>query len=946
MPYNTFFLKVRHCFHAIVVVCLLTTQTLHASWQIPIMHYSPVDYEGGTQNWQMAQQQNGWIYAANNYGLLEFDGETWSLYGVWNSTTIHAVLPEKNCMYVGATNDFGVFRPNAYGGLVYEPLTTGLTEAECQFGEIWSITRVGDCLYFQARHHVFRLSDDGDITVVYSPARIYCCTAHDGALYAATSDGVSVLSGTKLVTIHGSSQLQGLEIRSLCELDDDRLLIATDFKGFYVLDNNEILPFKTEADAFLRRNQLYTCAVRDGQLAVGTVLDGVVLMDTQGGNCRYISTHDGLQNNTVLSLMFDSDGNLWAGLDQGIDCILLSLPLRYLADGTEMRYGAGYAAQAFNGNLYLGTNQGLYVLRNFDVANPSRLTNTKVEFVEGSLGQVWSLTEVDGRLLCCHNRGLYEVVGNRLRLLCDEEGFWRIRPLRDGQWIAGTYRGFYRIDGGGVYRLPGVDETALQFEVDVRGEIWLCTLHGLQHIWLNETGDSLRAEYVYRVDVPHNYVNIACVLDTVYMCSEDFVYRVDANGSGDAKHALDWLAGMQLYGFLQVDADGSVWYQVHDAIHVKDKDGRCQTPINKHLTIPGFANLYCLGNGNAILGGEKGFYLLSANGETLPLLSDEDRHLYVRQIQVISPFDSVVYGENLWSEDRIIELPAADYSLQFQMGVSFMGGQDILYATYLEPMEKNYSSWTVNSSKMYNGLKAGNYTLHMRAMVRGQVLERTLSFRILPPWYRTWWANTMYGVALVLLLVGVLWYVQRKLRESKRRFEQEKIEELRESKMKILELENEKNQIELQSKSQELSNLLLKQVNKNELVSVVLEDVRRVMDSMLHDKHQDAMQRLKSLQSKLQKSSDADVDWKRFEDNFDAVNASFLKNLTRKYPWMTKNEKKLCVYIKMGLLTKEMAPLMRLTTRGVEMVRYRMRQKMELDPQVNLKEYFEQLSEE
>ena len=58
---------------------------------------------------------------------------------------------------------------------------------------------------------------------------------------------------------------------------------------------------------------------------------------------------------------------------------------------------------------------------------------------------------------------------------------------------------------------------------------------------------------------------------------------------------------------------------------------------------------------------------------------------------------------------------------------------------------------------------------------------------------------------------------------------------------------------------------------------------------------------------------------------------------------MNKQERRLCVYIKMGLQTKEIAPLLNMTTRGVEMIRYRLRQKMELDSDINLKQYFNEM---
>ncbi len=104
-------------------------------------------------------------------------------------------------------------------------------------------------------------------------------------------------------------------------------------------------------------------------------------------------------------------------------------------------------------------------------------------------------------------------------------------------------------------------------------------------------------------------------------------------------------------------------------------------------------------------------------------------------------------------------------------------------------------------------------------------------------------------------------------------------------------------------------------------------------------------ERLNNLKQHItSKAGDESIDWQRFEENFDEVNAGFCKCLTERFPWMSKQERKLCVYIHMGMLTKEMGPMLGLSTRGVEMLRYRMRCKMDLDPQANLKDYLTKIT--
>lgn len=938
--------KILHRLCCLILLFYFTTQSLYADWQRPVIHYTPIDYTAGTQNWQITESANSWIYAANNYGLLEFDGAEWNLYGVWNSTTTRAILVDGERIYAGVTNDFGVFRPNEIGRMDYQSLAHYLPNEHKKFGEIWSITKIDNTLYFQARHHIFRLTPDGNITTVYSSARIYCCTAHDGALYAATSEGLSVLSGTKLITLHGSDILCSGEIRSLTMIDKDRLLIGTDFQGLYVLENNQIRRFPTDADNFLRTNQLYTLAYRNDQIAIGTVLDGIVLMNTQGTNCQYVSRKQGLQNNTILSLTFDHNGNLWAGLDQGIDCIVLSSPMTFLSDGATS-YGSGYTAAVYHNDLYLGTNQGLYRVSNFKADDPSALKGD-IHLVEGSLGQVWNLAVVNNQLLCCHNRGLFSVEKDHLRPICTEEGFWKIRPYDSDTYIAGTYGGFYKIDSHNqAHRLVGINETAMLYETDATGAIWLCTNHGLIQATLNETKDSLLTIIHFENEyLPDNHVAIARVRDSVFISSRDFIYKIDENGT--PKHCDNWntLQGCHRYNFIHEDSDNRIWYQIDDALYVREEDGSTQTIANHKLSIPGFSNLLCLGNGYAILGSIYGFHLINLHHEHELRTYDNRSELYIRTIRTLTPTDSIVYGERHSQRGLKITLPSNDYSLEVNLASS-IAEQDTRYAMYLEPIEHGYNAYSTSPQRTFHQLKYGSYTLHARAIINDSVREeRTLQIRIRAPWYRSIVAKIGYTLIILLLIIYFIFYVSRRIRESKERLEQEKQEELRISRMKILELENEKTHIELQAKSQELSNLLLNEVNKNELAEAILADIRRVVDDLTQKKNAEALQRLRQLQDKLARSSDSDIDWKRFEDNFDIVNTSFLKKLTAAHPWMTQNEKKLCVYIKMGLLTKEMAPLMGLTTRGVEMIRYRLRQKLGFSEQISLKEYLLRLNEQ
>ncbi len=84
-------------------------------------------------------------------------------------------------------------------------------------------------------------------------------------------------------------------------------------------------------------------------------------------------------------------------------------------------------------------------------------------------------------------------------------------------------------------------------------------------------------------------------------------------------------------------------------------------------------------------------------------------------------------------------------------------------------------------------------------------------------------------------------------------------------------------------------------------------------------------------------------EWEGFEEHFDMLHDDFIKKLKKRYPTLSMQELKLCAYLKMKLSTKEMARQMRLSVRGIETGRYRLRKKMGLGDGENLAAYLERI---
>lgn len=138
-------------------------------------------YGGGTQNWTITRDNNGWIYAANNSGLLQFDGYSWHLFS--NGMIIRTAYHDgKERIYVGAFNNFGYFSPDEKGAMHYHSLSDSLEDKYRNFSDVWDIYCIDHSIYFVSYNHIFKLTND-EITVIQSKERMLCSANINGNLY-------------------------------------------------------------------------------------------------------------------------------------------------------------------------------------------------------------------------------------------------------------------------------------------------------------------------------------------------------------------------------------------------------------------------------------------------------------------------------------------------------------------------------------------------------------------------------------------------------------------------------------------------------------------------------------------------------------------------------------------------------------------------------------------
>ena len=87
-----------------------------------IQNYSVKDYKASCQNWDLSVSYNGFIYAANNSGLLSFDGNNWQLHEMPDKSELYHVTYWRDTLYTKGEESMGYWLRDDFGLLHYTPV--------------------------------------------------------------------------------------------------------------------------------------------------------------------------------------------------------------------------------------------------------------------------------------------------------------------------------------------------------------------------------------------------------------------------------------------------------------------------------------------------------------------------------------------------------------------------------------------------------------------------------------------------------------------------------------------------------------------------------------------------------------------------------------------------------------------------------------------------------
>lgn len=933
-----------------IILCLSTLSVYPSIWQRQITNYDRNMYQAGFQNWMITQSGNGWLYIANSNGLLEFDGVYWNLYPM-NGKIVRCIKISGERIYVGGSSEFGYFAPKENGQLVY----TSLSNPHRQWGgEVWNILEAGGKLYFIDEYYIQIFEGDKLQKRIESQTKIDCSAVINGRVYVGTPKGIYNVDNEGRLQWHSESKaLEGDKIVELLPYDG-QLLIVTALSGIYNMKEGQLKRISSSADSFINENQLFCASINGNQLVLGSIQNGALLVDLKNGtSAESFNLKRGLKNNTILKTFFDIEGNLWLGMDKGISRIDLKSPILPMF-ATESPIGTGYCSAIYNGELYLGTNQGIYKVTGDGHFLP----------IADSEGQIWSMLLYDNSLFCSGDNGIV-VIGNRGTYKIKQRGAWEVQPMKTdrNKLIVGTYSGFSILEKKGASWLFShhieqfYSSTRGFIEDDVPNVFWVTDRGNIQKVTLSEDIANVKEIKSYLLN------GIALKENTFYrrvdnnliICTEGGIYIYSRLTDDFNRHIQleSLLNGAAYYRYLYVDQLKNIWF-------VKDRElsfleytskgysKKIQSWDFHNQLIDNYENVMLTDSSMAVIAIDNAFVKLDLHNNREAKMPDA----FIRRIKT-SKKDSIVCYNGIGT----FTLPYTDNTINIYYGsTDFAENSNTLYSYRLRDLEPDWSIPSGKTSKEYTNLHEGEYVFEVKTVSidgekEGKVIR--IPFRVLPPWYRSIWMYCLY--CIIILVVFYIIYKKtvskqkKELRLKKDELRRQSVRHEIERKLKdqeIYTLQNERLRQDLHYKTQELTGYILNLQRKNEILEGLKKNVLTILKAIDEKKEpSEIKQRSTRLISLINSNIEHDKDFEVFESNFDSIHQGFFKILDKKYPQLSKNDRVLCAYLKMNLSTKEIAPLLNISVRGVEITRYRLRKKMNLNRDINLNEFMQNLAD-
>ncbi|MGB8317633.1 MAG: ATP-binding protein [Ignavibacteriaceae bacterium] len=763
-------------------------------------YFSPKEYNANASNWCIAQDNRGIMYFGNEHGLLEYDGTSWRRIKIPYSADVRTIAVDNNGkIFITASSDFGYLNPDSVGQLQFISLKGQLDKVRKIDKEFWDVAVNPKGVFYKTADEIIRWNGK-DFKIWDSVFAFRLYKIGDNIYSRNQGKGLMKIEGDSISVIPGGDYFRDTGVYDMLPLSEPgqnnpgKILITTNYSGLFNYDGEKNVPFKTDIDEFLKKNQVYnTCILKNGGIAIATQRGGVAIINRNGKLVRMLNQNSGLPTNVAYDVYPDKSGGVWIATNEGIVFSEVNSPLTIIPAEGKLRSQINSITR-FKNNIYIANDIGVMVLEK---------GRSGFELIRGSNKPAYNLINLNGKVIAATNYGLETIQGDRFNSELDPNSIAFLSHSAlypDMIYYAGT--GFFGIIKSGTDKPPSVktfkiaaDELSSVVE-DSDSTLWMqqgdkFILHVTSKIKGFEEAfgsDNIQIDtYSDKNGIPGNNWHLFSFDNRFLLAADNGIFKFDHNKKSfvpDSILGAEFTTPGNIISLIQKSKKGGYWVLAEMNKHFQlgkamlQSDGKYKwepMPLFQRLDLNSVNDIYP----DYDTVNDKEYLWISTSEGIVYFDPGKDKKLNVPFSvcirKAIVNNDSLVfdgYKSNSENPPSVV-IPYSQNDIRFEFSAASYEKTDAnQYQYYLEGSDDGWSAWTTEIKKDYTNLSGGNFIFRVRAKnVYGVIsTEDQFSFKVLPPWYLTWWAIAAY----VLFILFCIYLTDRIMRARIIRREQDK----------------------------------------------------------------------------------------------------------------------------------------------------------------------------
>ncbi len=894
-----------------------------------IINFNHKDYNGGIQNWGTAITSNQILYTGNNNGLLRYNGNDWSLLELKERSTVRAVHCVGDRIYAAGNNNIGYWEQNRNGEMIYTSLLP-LVNQLGMFGEtFWSIASQGKDVYFQTFGNIIRYDSQQMDYLVKQDFYSLLFQTGDKLFIQKFGGALLQIENQELKSFCDVPLFQKEEVKFVFRLTQDKYLVGLTNGEIYTLENNLVSLYtqlRNEDNIPVRID----CGSiwKDGMLAVGTIGDGLFLIRLKDQKQTHIHSSQ-LQDLNVHSICFTDENFLWLALDNGISSVVINPEMYLWKSNSEI--GTFFDAASFNGKTYIASNQGMYLYEGNGkkiqtLFFPLHFCNLKNELLCGTTTELYKMTPQQPYFQkLCNINGVsqFEYIadrGNEFIFLLGYSGI-SLLHYKDNTWkylssLIGT-ESYTNIIPENLYTIWAVHTERGIFRLRINEEM-------NQVVGFDNFSD---------IDGYSNYSNIFMIKieEKVLFATPKGMYLFDIV---EKKFKRQDLLSKQIQYIDKLQSvkmayGNNIWVAANDELflyRIADLSAELVTHLpfvhNEFTLYDSHLNLKSVNDSIVFVSTFEGTVVVNSNWVNQSRSQSHD--LRLEQVNYTDK------NNTFYADYRpVIELPNTATNINVKVNTGLQAyPTSVSYR--LPGISGEWSPWQTSGTIHFTNLPSGTYHLEVQDYSRNLL---TIHISVMPPLYKRTWMICLYILILILITIGLVTLISKRKRKILlRQYEEEQrkhTEELQKQAYEQLQEKVRNQESELKTRMRFLSQKqeLLDDISK-ELETQKKELGARYPNKLYHN-----------LMKIIQEGTTEKDKFLSFENYFVEVHYEFMLRMQKAHPILSASELKFCCLIRANLSTKEISVIMGIAIRSVELKKYRLKQRLDLDANSSLTTY-------